>query len=144
MNSLLRWILLIAILGLAACQPGVSAPNTEGSPSSGPTQASNQAYPLETPLSGEQAYPAADAAETPSEAYPGPGEDLPSSITWEGARELILSGQVTQVSQLHDLTVTLTLADGRLFETIEPDIDDVFDVIDECGDPCSDVIVATE
>lgn len=140
MNSLLRWILLITILGLAACQPGVSAPNSEGSP----TQASNQAYPLETPLSGEQVYPPAEAAETPSEAYPGPGEDLPNSITWEGARALILSGQVAQASQLHDLTVTLTLADGRIFETVEPGIDDVFDIIEECGDPCSNVIVATE
>jgi hypothetical protein len=42
------------------------------------------------------------------------------------------------------LTVFLTLKDGTMLETIEPVIDDVFDVIDQCGDTCSNIIIATE
>jgi inhibitor of cysteine peptidase len=67
-----------------------------------------------------------------------------SRIEWDEARELILSGQVEQVVQLHSLEVRLRLEDGREVVTIEPHIDDVFDVVDECGEPCDDVIIATE
>lgn len=71
-----------------------------------------------------------------------PGEA--SRIEWGEARELILSGEVEQVVQLHSLEVRLTLKDGREFVTTEPAIDDVFDVVEECGEPCADIILATE
>jgi hypothetical protein len=60
------------------------------------------------------------------------------------ARALILDGQVTQVTQLHSLKVILVLEDGRTVETFEPEIDDIFDAIEECGEECGDIIVATE
>jgi hypothetical protein len=71
-------------------------------------------------------------------------QDETSRIEWEEARELILSGQVEQVVQLHSLEVRLTLKDGRELVTTEPNIDDVFGVVDECGEPCDDIIIATE
>jgi inhibitor of cysteine peptidase len=72
----------------------------------------------------------------------GAGE--PSRIEWQEAQEHILSGQVEQVVQLHSLEVRLYLEDGRTLVTTEPKIDDVFDVVDECGEPCADMILATE
>ncbi len=70
--------------------------------------------------------------------------DEASQIEWQEARELILSGQVEQVVQLHSLEVRLYLKDGRVLVTTEPHIDEVFAVVDQCGEPCADIILATE
>ncbi|MEJ2749725.1 MAG: DUF333 domain-containing protein [Anaerolineae bacterium] len=70
-----------------------------------------------------------------------PGE---TTISWERAADLIRNGLVDAVSQTHALEVTLNLKDGRSLTTIEPQIDDVFQVINECGEPCSNMIIATE
>jgi len=57
---------------------------------------------------------------------------------------MILAGEVAQVTQLHSLQVTLTMRDGRRLVTYEPEIDVVIEVLEECGERCSDVILATE
>lgn len=57
---------------------------------------------------------------------------------------MILAGNVAQVMQAHSLEVHLVLKDGRELTTIEPGIDDVFDVVDQCGEVCKDIILATE
>lgn len=67
-----------------------------------------------------------------------------TEISWDQARELILSGDVEQATQLHSRQVTLHLEDGRQLVTMEPQLDAVFDVIDECGEPCADMVLATE
>ena len=67
-----------------------------------------------------------------------------AEVSWSEAEKLILSGEVWQVAQLHSLAVTLYLNDGREIVTIEPGIDNVLQVIDDCGAPCSDVLVMTE
>jgi hypothetical protein len=73
-----------------------------------------------------------------------PIEPNGATIPWEEARLMILAGEVAQVTQLHSLEVTLELKDGRRLVTVEPEIDDVFDAVDECGDPCADMVLATE
>jgi hypothetical protein len=65
-------------------------------------------------------------------------------ISWEDARNLILEGQVTMAAQSHSLDVQLQLADGSTVTTQEPAIDEIFKVIQECGDPCSSILIATE
>jgi hypothetical protein len=67
-----------------------------------------------------------------------------ATIPWDEARLMILAGEVAQVTQLHSLEVTLEMKDGRRLLTVEPEIDDVFDVVDECGEPCADMVLATE
>ncbi len=71
----------------------------------------------------------------------GPGEE---TIAWEMAADLIRNGLVTSVFQTHALDVTLELKDGRSLHTIESQIDDVFKVIDQCGDICQDITMITE
>jgi inhibitor of cysteine peptidase len=73
-----------------------------------------------------------------------PVEPDGATIPWDEARLMILAGEVEQVTQLHSLQVTLITRDGRRLETVEPEIDDVFDVVKACGDPCADMILATE
>lgn len=65
-------------------------------------------------------------------------------VSWDEAKDLILSGDVEQVTQLHSLQVTLDLSDGRQLVTTEPEIDAVLDVVDACGAPCADMVLATE
>ena len=66
------------------------------------------------------------------------------TISWERAVELLNSGQVTMVVQLHSLEVTLTLKSGVTVKTIEPNIDAIFDEIQKCGEPCAGIVQATE
>jgi inhibitor of cysteine peptidase len=73
-----------------------------------------------------------------------PQETPSADISWDEAKELILSGDVQQVTQLHSRQVTLHLEDGRRLVTVEPHIDAVFDVVEECGEPCADMVLATE
>jgi hypothetical protein len=48
------------------------------------------------------------------------------------------------VTQLHSLDVTLTLRDGSEIHTVEPTIDAIFEQVEACGWPCSQIILATE
>ncbi len=65
-------------------------------------------------------------------------------VEWETAVAILNSGDVVEIFQTHSLDVTLTLADGRVVKTVEPAIDDVFTAVSDCGEPCSDILMATE
>jgi hypothetical protein len=149
----MRWLGLILILFLAACQPGIPSASPE------PQQVEPSSPPAATiPVATEESSPVPQATLPPAgtqESYPPPQAPVTTSgeagypapeakITWEEARELILDGQVSQVTQLHSLRVILVLKDGRTVETDEPLSDEVFAVIDECGEVCSDIVIATE
>jgi hypothetical protein len=67
-----------------------------------------------------------------------------STVDWETAVGIVNSGDVDSVVQAHNLDVTLELGDGRAIYTTEPGIDDIFDVISNCGGPCSSIAIATE
>jgi hypothetical protein len=73
-----------------------------------------------------------------------PPNPVPASLTWSEAKQLILDGKVTQVTQAHSLVVALTFADGSTRTTVEPQIDEVIRVVKECGERCKNVVVATE
>ena len=137
--------LITIVFMLVACQPAAPTPTSEPPA----TEELSEPYPAQeaTTASGDQdGYPApqGQTAEGLSgePGYPAPGEA--EMISWEEAQSLILEGQVTQVTQLHNLSVYLKLQDGSTVQTIEPNIDDVFDVIEQCGDPCADIAIATE
>lgn len=67
-----------------------------------------------------------------------------SIVSWDKAKELILTGQVSGIEQAHNLTVTLHLKDGGSVDTTEPQIDEVSRVINACGKACQDISQATE
>jgi hypothetical protein len=66
------------------------------------------------------------------------------TVSWDEAIRILNSGVVEQVFQAHSLDVTLSLKDGRSVHTKEPGIDDIFDEVEKCGEPCKDILVATE
>lgn len=150
----MRWLILVlmtfAVL-LSACQPAPPTPTAEPAAATETPAEESYPYPVQpqtTAPSGEESYPAPQ--EQPVEvfsgesAYPVPGSEQATIVSWEEAQTLIQEGQVAQVTQLHNLTVFLTLEDGSMVQTIEPNIDDVFDVIEQCGDACADISIATE
>lgn len=68
----------------------------------------------------------------------------PAEVDWETAVEILNSGDVEMVVQLHSLDVTLTMEDGSEIHTVEPQIDEIFHEIEQCGEPCSQIVLATE
>lgn len=68
----------------------------------------------------------------------------PASVSWQRAVDLVNTHKVEQVFQTHALLVALVLKDGTTVQTVEPTIDDIIRVIRNCGQPCTDIAVATE
>ncbi len=68
----------------------------------------------------------------------------PGEVRWETAVEILNSGKVETVVQLHNLEVTLVLIDGTSINTVEPIIDAIFEEVDKCGQPCENILLATE
>lgn len=139
-------VALLLVVALSACQSAVPSVETEAPAAGSPTQA-----PQGAPSEGE-AYPEPAAAmptlTTPPQVAEGeslyPGPQSGDEISWEAAVALLNNGEVGQVVQTHNLQVTLDLKDGRSLVTREPNIDDVFQVIEACGQPCANISVATE
>ncbi|MEX2144407.1 MAG: hypothetical protein WD740_07415 [Anaerolineales bacterium] len=65
-------------------------------------------------------------------------------IPWDQAVELLRSGQVTMVVQLHSGDVSLTLDNGAVVHTVGPHLDAIFAEIQACGAPCADTVQAME
>jgi hypothetical protein len=68
----------------------------------------------------------------------------PENVDWETAIEILNSGHVVQVVQLHNLSVTFTMDDGSQIKTVEPVIDEIFNEVTKCGKPCEGMVLATE
>ena len=68
----------------------------------------------------------------------------PDEVNWETAIEILNTGDVEMVAQLHSLEVILTLKDGAEIRTVEPSIDLIFEEVEKCGQPCRGIILATE
>jgi uncharacterized protein YcfL len=66
------------------------------------------------------------------------------TVSWEDAVEILNSGEVVTVVQLHSLQVTLELSNGSRITTTEPHIDDIFDEVEQCGSPCRGIVLVTE
>ena len=66
------------------------------------------------------------------------------TVSWEEAIEILNSGEVVTVVQLHSLEVTLELSNGTRITTTEPQIDDIFDEVEKCGSPCRGIVLVTE
>lgn len=65
-------------------------------------------------------------------------------VSWEEAISILNSGKVTSIGQTHSREVTFTLINGSIVKTTEPKIDDIFDEVNKCGDPCKNIPLATE
>jgi len=75
-----------------------------------------------------------------SPALPADGAAVP----WDQAVELLRSGHVTMVAELHSGDVQLTLDNGAVVHTVGPYSGAIFDAVQACGAPCADIVLAME
>ena len=146
-------LLLILLFMLSACQSAspdtapaleeVEQPEEESSPTADPVTSVDPYPHLAVPQDPNDPYPALQVPMVSNDPYAAPVEGG-TAITWEEVKTLILGGQVVEVAQLHSLDVTVVLKDGKVFYTVEPEIDAVFVLLDECGEICKDVNRVTE
>ena len=68
----------------------------------------------------------------------------PSEVDWETAVEILNTGKVKTIGQTHSLEVTLIMKDGTKIYTVEPSIDAIFQEVEKCGQPCSQIMLITE
>lgn len=148
-------IIIIAItIILAGCQSSTQVPgsNTDEvsstpvlvEPTKGEGQVGTPSPQEQVIPETEEPYPPPGEGSTIYNPYPGPSEGQSNYIDWSQAETLILNGEVTEIYQAHSRHITLVLSDGDIALSVEPEIDQVFDVVERCGGLCSDVILATE
>jgi hypothetical protein len=65
-------------------------------------------------------------------------------IDWEKAEKLMRSGKVYAVTQWHSLNVELYSRDGRVYETKEPKIDDIYHIVLEIDPKGVFILYSTE
>lgn len=65
-------------------------------------------------------------------------------VPWNQAIEILKTGQVESIMQLHSLEVSFVLENGCLIRTIEPHIDDIFEEVRKCGELCAMIPLGTE
>ena len=70
--------------------------------------------------------------------------EVREEVAWEEAVMVLNSGEVAEVFQTHALDVELRLKNGRWLHTVEPTIDAIFTAVNECGEPCAEIMMATE
>lgn len=70
--------------------------------------------------------------------------DYPDEVDWATAVEILNTGAVETIFQTHNLDVILIMKDEQTIHTVEPSIDAIFDEVEKCGQPCSDIVLATE
>lgn len=134
---LLSMLLLIVLTACQSPAPAAETPTQEV-----PTQEVSES-------SETSAYPA-PVGVNPTVPGPGSAEFLYPEIasgefvSWEAAVAMILNGEVTRLAQNHLLQVTLDLKDGRSLVAVEPNMDDVMKVVEQCGDLCKDIPLMTE
>jgi hypothetical protein len=75
---------------------------------------------------------------------PPDNQGYPSLVEWKFAVELLYTGDVVGIAQLHNLTVYIEMEDGSVIKSVEPQIDAIFHEIEKCGRPCKNIVLTTE
>jgi hypothetical protein len=80
----------------------------------------------------------------PPEASRGASAEAPQRVDWNQVIALLRSGRVLAVTQLHDLSVTVTTDDGKRYATKEPAIDAILGAITLHAPNAQAIVIATE
>ena len=140
-------IFLVLVLILTACSsssPPTQEPTatnaavttTEEVPTQLPTaEPEITEQPVETSENEANAYPVPVIEHVPYDPYPSPvaGEE----IDWSKVPDLLKSGQVGEVFQRYAQPIVITLKDGRIYLVTAPENENIFMLLDECGQPCN-------
>ncbi|MFA6322453.1 MAG: hypothetical protein WCX71_03160 [Candidatus Buchananbacteria bacterium] len=67
-----------------------------------------------------------------------------NETNWEKIRQAVENCEVASVSQTHSLEVKIILKNGKMIMAIEPEIDDIFDIVSPTTEKCGSIRMATE
>jgi len=67
-----------------------------------------------------------------------------SETYWEILKQAVDNCKVSSIMQTHSLEVTAVLKSGVVIKAIEPEIDDIFDIVKQAENKCGTIIMATE
>ena len=131
-----RFILLCLILVLTACQPAAPAPVDPAYPA--PAASSQPAYPApaQNQAAAVQAAPA-----NGNPIYPGIKDG--ETIQWIQAESMAYNGEVAKFVLGADLSVTVTLKDGRSFIATLPSAGYEKTFLQNCGEACMKIEVVS-
>ena len=132
-------ILVMILLAACSTQTPTQEPTPTMQPS--PTTASAPLQPTAEAtapvVADTAAYPAPVVQYVPLDPYPSPIEG--EQIEWSEVEALLNSGQVAEVFQRYSLPVVITLKDGRIILVVSPAKDDIFMLLDKCGEKCNGI-----
>jgi hypothetical protein len=137
-------IILILVVIVAGCSSAPTAtPSQEPSPTAQPTPTPESA-PVQQPaeptspaVSAPAAYPAPAIQYVAYDPYPAPIEG--EQIEWSKVEALLNGGQVAEVFQRFSLPVVITMKDGQIILVVSPAKDEIFKLLDQCGQPCNEI-----
>jgi len=137
-------IILILMIVLAGCSSAQTAtPTQEPTPAAQPSLTVESAplldpaEPTAPAVSAPAAYPAPAIQYVAYDPYPAPIEG--EQVEWSQVQALLISGQVAEVFQRFSLPIVITMKDGRIILVESPAKDEIFKLLDQCGEPCNDI-----
>ena len=142
------FVLLFAI-ALSACQTAPAPTQEPVATNAGPVAPTSEPKPT-APSAPQATQPPATPGVTGSNPYPGPTVEIVQynpypapvqgeEIAWSQVQALIESGEIAEVFQAYSLQITFTAKDGKLYFTVAPAKDEIFKLLDQCGEKCYEI-----
>jgi hypothetical protein len=63
---------------------------------------------------------------------------------WNSIKQAVADCEIKSIMQTHSLEVSATFKDGKTMTAQEPEIDDIFDIINQYKDKCGEILMGTE
>ena len=138
-------LLFVVVLVLTAC--GSSPTPTQETVATAPpvTDTPQASSPTVAPQSTEET-----ASESPGAAYPAPTIEIVEydpypapvegdTLDWGKVPDILASGNVSEVFQRASLLVVITMKDGSTTSANAPAKDEIFKLLDQCGEKCNTI-----
>jgi hypothetical protein len=149
-----RWFVItvisIIMIILTACGSSATPTQEPVATNPPPIDTPQAAAPTAAPQSTEEtasdsaqaAYPAPTIEYVDYNPYPAPVEG--EMLDWVKIPEILASGNVSEVFQQATLLVVITMKDGSTAATNAPAKDEIFKLLDQCGEKCNGIRRVTE
>lgn len=137
----LTLLTLLLLMVLSACRSSPTPTQEPVTTNPPPTIAMPAASPtIDQPSvvqNAVSAYPAPTVEIVLATPYPPPFEG--ETIEWSQVPDLLASGNVSEVRQKTTLEILITLKDGGQVLTTAPAKDEIFKLLDQCGETCNEI-----
>ena len=140
--------LVILVLSISACSRAPE-PTPEPTNTQLPEPTADNIPTLPATAAPQATEPPVEPAPPEGTAYPAPTAHIfynpypdpivGDAIEWSQVEALLQNESISEVFQQYTLRVVITLEDGRIFLVDEPAKDDIFKLLDACGERCNKI-----